>query len=658
MNRQKLKNILKALDPQKIDFSAFDNATQTLKEKLTEQIQVKTLEDVNVALEKNRKRIDFEPLNKAFDQLKTDWTTGNEQLIQTLNDKQTELQDKILESNAIANKGNENLKTEIEALNAEIAILSARKVEIPDFGKQIKNSETKLVAMIDTAKTLDSLEDEKEKEALQIQFVNFEKQIKDLKLALQHRGGSMNRQMLVEGVDVLKRYTDVNFIGTPTAVTAVNNNTKKRVDITFTGGGAVSLTATADVWVDGNRTDSYTETGSIGTPYKTISAAITGINALSYSNYRIHLVPATYVEGAPLTFPNKVLLIDGGSSTLVVPSGVTFQNLFDLYDISIIGNVVQSDTTTTQPHSFQSSYIQGNITLSGLAVFIGMASDTSGIITINAGAIAAFSGCLIGDRIINKGTLYFDNSNLTRTDNTNYLVDSTQAGSLAYFEGVKMVNNGSGGGLNLSNNAVATQPNEVSAADIVVGGTTNGITCGAGAALLSDYNIFGSSGQIYATGTLLKSAARYGVEFANGSGSVLTMQPSSTLSSWNMTLPDNAGSANQALTTDGNGITRWASVAGVGGTGIVRVASIISVSSTFAAASKTDYVAFANVGINLTLPTAIGNSNLYTVKNVSSSSVLVTTSLGELIDGSASALIAINNQSLDLISNASVWQVV
>jgi len=239
MNKEKLRNLLKVLDPQKLDFSAFDNAAKTLKEKLTEQIQVKTLEDVNVALEKNRKRIDFEPLTQAFEQLKTDWTTGNESLIKTLNEKQTELQQKILEINAIANKGYEGLKQEIEALNAEIAILAARKVEIPDFGKQIKNTEAKLIAMIQTAKDMDSLEDEVEKAEVQKQFLAFEKQIKDLKLQFQMRGGgSMNRQIFIGGADPLKRYTDINLkAGSNVTLTYANNDTTKQVDVTVAATG-------------------------------------------------------------------------------------------------------------------------------------------------------------------------------------------------------------------------------------------------------------------------------------------------------------------------------------------------------------------------------------------------------------------------------------
>lgn len=51
-------------------------------------------------------------------------------------------------------------------------------------------------------------------------------------------GGAMNRQIKIEGTDYLKRYTDINLIGSGVTITAANNDTQKRVDITFTASGS------------------------------------------------------------------------------------------------------------------------------------------------------------------------------------------------------------------------------------------------------------------------------------------------------------------------------------------------------------------------------------------------------------------------------------
>ena len=115
------------------------------------------------------------------------------------------------------------------------------------------------------------------------------------------------------------------------------------------------------------------------------------------------------------------------------------------------------------------------------------------------------------------------------------------------------------------------------------------------------------------------------------------------------------GSVGQYLLTDGNGITQWASV--TGGSGITRSTSVISVSSTLAAASATDYMIFTNVGIQVTLPTAISNTNLYTVKNMAASSVLVAAAAGQDIDGSNTVIMPTQYESLNFISNGSVWGV-
>ena len=81
-------------------------------------------------------------------------------------------------------------------------------------------------------------------------------------------------------------------------------------------------------------------------------------------------------------------------------------------------------------------------------------------------------------------------------------------------------------------------------------------------------------------------------------------------------------------------------------------------SITLASASNTDYVYLASGTITLTMPTAIGNSNRYTIKNVGAGVITVDTILGQTIDGSSSVLISVSNTSIDLISDGSNWNVI
>ncbi len=240
--KQRLQNLLKVFTPDEtaIDFTSFESEMKKLETSLKEKVQATTLSDVNSVLEKQSKKINFEPLTQAFDSLKQDFADKNLQLLNTLNEKQTQLTESILQSNTQASQGNETLKQEIDQLTAEVAILEARKIEIPDFGKQIKDAETKLMAMIQTAKDMDALEDEKEKELLQVQFANFEKQIRELKQQVLNRGGAMHRKITFNGTDYLTRYTDINYkAGSNVTFTVANNNQTKMVDVTIsaTGGG-------------------------------------------------------------------------------------------------------------------------------------------------------------------------------------------------------------------------------------------------------------------------------------------------------------------------------------------------------------------------------------------------------------------------------------
>jgi hypothetical protein len=95
------------------------------------------------------------------------------------------------------------------------------------------------------------------------------------------------------------------------------------------------------------------------------------------------------------------------------------------------------------------------------------------------------------------------------------------------------------------------------------------------------------------------------------------------------------------------------------GTGISR--GIYSVSSNTSAGSgaNVDYVYFVSGSSTITLPTAVGNTNQYTIKNVGTNTVSIATTSSQTIDGSASP-ITINVQyvSLTLVSNGTNWNII
>lgn len=100
-----------------------------------------------------------------------------------------------------------------------------------------------------------------------------------------------------------------------------------------------------------------------------------------------------------------------------------------------------------------------------------------------------------------------------------------------------------------------------------------------------------------------------------------------------------------------------AATGGGGGSGVTRSISTVSVSSVIGEVALTDYVVVAGVGIQLTMPTAVSNTNLYTIKNKSTSSVLLVPNGSETIDGAANIILATQYTSIDLSSDNANWQI-
>lgn len=112
------------------------------------------------------------------------------------------------------------------------------------------------------------------------------------------------------------------------------------------------------------------------------------------------------------------------------------------------------------------------------------------------------------------------------------------------------------------------------------------------------------------------------------------------------------GSSAQILTVNG-GIPAWTTPAGSG----ARITSNVSSNVTADAATNTDYVYYATGAVTITLPTASGNTNMYTVKNVGTATVTVATTSSQTIDGSTTVTLPISNMALDFVSNGSNWMV-
>lgn len=96
-------------------------------------------------------------------------------------------------------------------------------------------------------------------------------------------------------------------------------------------------------------------------------------------------------------------------------------------------------------------------------------------------------------------------------------------------------------------------------------------------------------------------------------------------------------------------------VAATGGAGTNRSVNSIAVDTTAAGAASTDYVYLISGTTTLTLPTAVGNSDLYTVKNVGTGVVTIATTSSQTIDGTTTITLPVQYTAVDLISDTANW---
>ena len=143
-------------------------------------------------------------------------------------------------------------------------------------------------------------------------------------------------------------------------------------------------------------------------------------------------------------------------------------------------------------------------------------------------------------------------------------------------------------------------------------------------------------------------------EGKNGAGSTtfaVTGNGATTALTFNGVALTTAGSASAFLNGAGNYVTV------TGGTGITRSVTITSGNITVGATTLTDYVVLVSGAHTVTLPTAVGNTNLYTVKNYHSASITVNTTSSQTMDGSTTASLT-PDASLSFISDGTNWRIV
>ena len=107
-----------------------------------------------------------------------------------------------------------------------------------------------------------------------------------------------------------------------------------------------------------------------------------------------------------------------------------------------------------------------------------------------------------------------------------------------------------------------------------------------------------------------------------------------------------------------NRIARYGDIpVGGGGSGVTKSILPIAAATTGAAAANTDYVYLTTGTFIFTLPTAVGNTNRYTLKVTDGGTITLATTAGQTVDNATPGSLTFPT-SLDFISNNSNWFII
>lgn len=169
------------------------------------------------------------------------------------------------------------------------------------------------------------------------------------------------------------------------------------------------------------------------------------------------------------------------------------------------------------------------------------------------------------------------------------------------------------------------------------------------------YTALGGSSNLSFDGSNLTIGSQGDIRLSDSDSSnyVGFQSPATVSSNTIWTLPSGDGSGAQSLFTNGSGLLYWSSP---GGGGISRSISNVSGTTNAGSSANTDYVYNAvSDSFTITLPTAVSNTNRYTMKQSSTGVLTIATTSSQTIDGSTTYSLSKQYQAVDILSNGSNW---
>lgn len=597
-DKAKLREILAILSPDgtDADFKSFDEGVDKLKKGLKEKIQVKTLDDVNGQLRRFKESLDFEPVLTALKDIDKNFDSRIKEVASALAEE--------------VSRFDELSKSEREETGSKVAesqgTVESLRIELETLKTQ-KEKETNYV--IEALKGIPALRADSESSFNEIKTRLDALEVEQPEVDLV---SPIKKEIESVRTDLISRIKE-NHGDHANRNIAVGSNTSvlsRYTDINIIAGSNITL--------------GYTPNDT--TKYLDLTIAASGgsgsvIANAAGQNTQVQFNDAS-VFGATdgLTFnkntsvlTSSILSVSTEQITVPAASAVRGLDMTNASQMNGIRITATSSIAASRSIGGELLVSNGTVNTGNAAVFYSnVASALGRIVHITADNVS-----------FNKEALYVESDSNSTTTLGVHGNNNTQG-----VIKVEHVDPGSGADGNAAALSIDLQGASTAAQGIFIDATTGGTT-----------------------GNLLELRNSGATKLRLSSTGVLTLNNA-------YAFPTADGATNTVLTTNGAGQLAFASVATGGGTGITRTPSIITANTAGASVALTDYIYIATAGLAFTLPTAVNNKNLYTLKNASSSSVLITAVGGNTIDGSGSVLSAINNQALDFISDNSNWRIV
>ncbi len=222
-------------------------------------------------------------------------------------------------------------------------------------------------------------------------------------------------------------------------------------------------------WVDNTRTDPYTETGNLGKPFKTISAAITYITTNHSGKGTIMLAESEYDEtftlGPKMSLKGFSFTKIIGSDTVTIGDGSTNgSNLIEnvVFEKEVIVNMVDSvrfSNVTIQQAGFltlTAGSIEGDISV--------QTNSTSPALVMNGGVLFGYNSSFTATQnsvvTHNGGELILSNSDIYGVTTDTTLISTS---GIVNLSDTRVINaSGSGPALSINNGATVGNPNILS----------------------------------------------------------------------------------------------------------------------------------------------------------------------------------------------------